>query len=129
MPIRITQDCVNCAACADVCPNGGIRQGKSVYVIDQDLCTECVGFFNQPRCAAVCPIDCCVPNPKVILTEEALFERAQAIHANTGKHPTLSAETSRYRLASATRQQESWWERLFGKKMPVPVPPVSSDNT
>lgn len=122
MPIRITQDCVNCAACVDVCPNGGITQGRSVYVINQDLCTECVGFFSYQRCVEVCPIDCCIRNPKIILTEEALFERAKAIHANSGKHPTLTAETSHFRVGSGSKTQEtsgSWWERLFGRKAPV----------
>ena len=132
MPIRITQDCVNCAACVDVCPNNGIRPGRSVYVIDQNSCTECVGFFNVQQCVAICPIDCCVRNPNINLTEEALFERAKAIHANSGKHPTLSAETSHYRTVSHSNPQEAsetWWERLFGKKLPVSSSPVPSDNT
>jgi ferredoxin len=30
------------------------------YYIVSDKCTECVGFYEEPQCAAVCPIDCCV---------------------------------------------------------------------
>ena len=147
MPIRITQDCINCAACIDVCPNGGIRRGQSAYIIDQDLCTECIGFFNQEQCVAICPIDCCIRNPRIVLTEEALFERAKAIHADTGKHPTLTAETSHFRVGPGSKRQGAagpnsdipsgsesrtasgrWWERLFRKKLTVSSSPVSSEN-
>ena len=30
------------------------------YYIVSDKCTECVGFHEEPQCAAVCPVDCCV---------------------------------------------------------------------
>jgi ferredoxin len=80
-----------------VCPNKGIRKGKSVYVIDRDACTECVGFFNTQRCVEVCPMDCCVFIPGMVLTEEALFERAKALHANSEQQPTLTALTSHFR--------------------------------
>jgi ferredoxin len=30
------------------------------YYIVSDKCTECVGFYEEPQCAAVCPVDCCV---------------------------------------------------------------------
>lgn len=33
-----------------------------VYYIVTDKCTECVGFHEEPQCAAVCPVDCCVPD-------------------------------------------------------------------
>ena len=32
------------------------------YYIVTDKCTECVGFHEEPQCAAVCPVDCCVPD-------------------------------------------------------------------
>jgi ferredoxin len=31
-----------------------------LYYIVSDKCTECVGFYEEPQCAAVCPVDCCV---------------------------------------------------------------------
>lgn len=31
-----------------------------LYYIVADKCTECVGFNDEPQCAAVCPVDCCV---------------------------------------------------------------------
>jgi ferredoxin len=27
-------------------------------VIDADLCVECVGHFDSPKCVEVCPVDC-----------------------------------------------------------------------
>ena len=31
-------------------------------------------------CAAVCPVDCCIPDPNIPETEEALLERARQLH-------------------------------------------------
>jgi len=109
MPFMIFDGCINCGACVPVCPNNGIRKGKAVYVIDQDSCTECVGFFSAQQCVKVCPMDCCVLNPDIVLAEEALFERAKAVHANSDKQPTLTANTSHFRRAAAGK----WWERLL----------------
>ena len=33
-----------------------------IYYIAPDKCTECMGFHEEPQCAAVCPVDCCVPD-------------------------------------------------------------------
>src|ERR1051326_5422089 len=35
-------------------------KSMDVYYIVTDKCTECVGFHDEPQCAAVCPVDCCV---------------------------------------------------------------------
>jgi ferredoxin len=69
-------DCIGCGVCEPACPNGGIRKepNESFYVIDADLCTECVGFFNIPQCAAVCPMDCCVLDPRNTLCEVEIEE-------------------------------------------------------
>ena len=32
------------------------------YYIVPEKCTECKGFHDEPQCAAVCPVDCCVPD-------------------------------------------------------------------
>ena len=39
-----------------------------------------MGFFDQEQCAAVCPVDCCVPNPDDVETEEQLIAKAGVIH-------------------------------------------------
>jgi ferredoxin len=28
------------------------------YIVGK--CTECKGFHDEPQCAAVCPVDCCI---------------------------------------------------------------------
>jgi ferredoxin len=50
------------------------------YYIVPEKCTECVGFFDQEQCAAVCPVDCCVPNPDDPESEEQLLAKARRIH-------------------------------------------------
>lgn len=38
-------------------------KSMDIYYIVSDKCTECVGFHDEPQCAAVCPVDCCVDDP------------------------------------------------------------------
>jgi hypothetical protein len=83
MATMITNDCINCGACEPECPNNAISQGETIFVIDPQLCTECVGFHDYEACAAVCPVDCCVTDPNNIETEEALIARARALHPET----------------------------------------------
>ncbi len=95
MSTMITEECINCGACEPECPNTAIYEGGSawenrgethpalaqeVYYIVPEKCTECVGFFDQEQCAAVCPVDCCVPNPADPETEEQLIAKARIIH-------------------------------------------------
>ena len=77
MATRITEDCINCGACEDECPNGAISMGEDTFVIDPALCTECVGFHGKEQCAEVCPVDCCVADPNNEETEDALLARAK----------------------------------------------------
>lgn len=51
------------------------------YYIVPDKCTECMGFHEEPQCAAVCPVDCCVPDPNHEETEEVLLARQAHLHA------------------------------------------------
>ncbi len=50
------------------------------YYIVPDKCTECVGFHEEPQCAAVCPVDCCVPDPENVDTTQELEARKEALH-------------------------------------------------
>ena len=63
MAYMITDDCTNCGACEAECPNEAITEGDEIFVIDPEKCTECVGHFDTPQCADVCPVDACVPDP------------------------------------------------------------------
>jgi ferredoxin len=99
MATKITNECINCGACEPECPNQAISQGPEIFVIDPQRCTECVGFHDEEACAAVCPVDCCVPDDKNIETEAALYDRALKLHP-TDKFPpltTLPASLSRFR--------------------------------
>ena len=103
MAIKITDDCINCGACEPECPNNAIYEGDDVwrfsdgttlqdttthnpleeyfYYIVTDKCTECIGFFDEPQCAAVCPVDCCLPDENNIETEEELLIKKKKLHA------------------------------------------------
>ena len=50
------------------------------YYIVPDKCTECTGFHEEPQCAAVCPVDCCVPDPDHVESKEALLEKKEKLH-------------------------------------------------
>lgn len=81
MALMITQDCTNCDACRDECPNEAIHEGDTAYVIDPDRCTECVGAHDEPQCALVCPVEACVPDPNHRETREELQAKYEQLHA------------------------------------------------
>lgn len=56
MAFVISDDCVNCGACAGVCPVNAIEEGDGKMVIDANTCIEC------GSCAATCPVG--APNPQ-----------------------------------------------------------------
>lgn len=98
MAIYITTDCINCGACEPECPNTAIYEGgvnwtlagvtygendeapsgarnfwsADFFYIVPDKCTECIGYHDDPQCAAVCPVDCCLPDPNVVESKEEL---------------------------------------------------------
>lgn len=80
MAIIITDECIACGACEPECPNQAISEGE-IYIIDPDLCTECVGAFDEPQCAAVCPVDCCVPDPDREESQGDLQAKYEKIHS------------------------------------------------
>jgi ferredoxin len=80
MTTYITSDCINCGACEPECPNEAISEGDEIYVIDPELCTECVGFYDHEACQAVCPVECCLPDPNHREEEGGLLERALKLH-------------------------------------------------
>ncbi len=51
------------------------------YFIVPDKCTECKGFHEEPQCAAVCPVDCCLPDPEREESEEELLARQKRLHS------------------------------------------------
>jgi ferredoxin len=51
------------------------------YYIVSGKCTECTGFHEEPQCAAVCPVDCCVPDPHHVETKPELTAKKAYLHA------------------------------------------------
>lgn len=72
MSLLINDECINCDVCEPECPNSAITQGDEIYEIDPNLCTECVGHFDEPTCIEVCPVDCILVDPDNVESKEAL---------------------------------------------------------
>lgn len=51
------------------------------YYIVSGKCTECTGFHEEPQCAAVCPVDCCVPDPDHVESKQELTAKKAYLHA------------------------------------------------
>ncbi|MGE5242304.1 MAG: YfhL family 4Fe-4S dicluster ferredoxin [Bacteroidota bacterium] len=83
MALMITDECINCDVCEPECPNGAISQGEEIYVIDPNLCTECVGHFETSQCKEVCPVDCIVVDPEHQESKEALQQKYEALIRKT----------------------------------------------
>ena len=103
MAIRITDDCINCEACEPECPNNAIyapeeswkfSDGTTMkdnqvrepledefFYIVTDKCTECKGFNEEPACAAVCPVDCCILDEDNVESEDSLILKKERLHA------------------------------------------------
>ena len=115
MATVITSECINCGACEPECPNTAIYQGgvewtapdgakhaaltNEIFYIVPEKCTECVGFFDHEACAAVCPVDCCIPDPNNTETEAQLYGRLATVHPDKS-FPALAelpANLSRFR--------------------------------
>lgn len=47
----ITDECINCGACAPVCPVEAISEQGDKYEIDMETCTDC------GACDEICPVD------------------------------------------------------------------------
>ncbi len=82
MALLITDECINCDVCEPACPNDAISEGDDIYVIDPDLCTECIGHFDEPQCVVICPVDCIPKDPDHVENESDLMSKYKRI---TGK--------------------------------------------
>ena len=80
MAYKITDECITCGACEQECENGAISEGDIIYVIDPDKCTECVGNYETPRCAEICPMEAPVPDPDHEETQEQLMDKWHKLH-------------------------------------------------
>ena len=75
MALMITDECINCDVCEPECPNNAISQGEEIYQIDPNLCTQCVGHYDEPQCQQVCPVDCIPLDPGHEETHDQLYQK------------------------------------------------------
>jgi len=54
--IVITDDCIECGSCVEVCPEDAISEGEGKFVIDQEKCIECASCLDE------CPTEAIVEN-------------------------------------------------------------------
>ena len=81
MALLITDECINCDVCEPACPNEAISEGDDIYVIDPDLCTECVGHFDEPQCVVVCPVECIDPDPEFAESHDQLLAKLMRLQS------------------------------------------------
>lgn len=79
MSLLITDECINCDVCEPECPNSAITQGDEIYEIDPNLCTECVGHYDEPQCIEVCPVDCILVDPEHEESREELQQKYEIL--------------------------------------------------
>ena len=53
---------------------------EDTYYITPNKCTECQGFHEEPQCALVCPVDCCVKDEQYEETVEELMAKKEKLH-------------------------------------------------
>ena len=122
MSLIITDDCINCDVCEPECPNAAISQGEEIYVIDPNLCTQCVGHYDEPQCQQVCPVDCIPLDEAHPETEEQLMAKYRS-HYRQGLNSSASVRTpSRASLAptgygvSQIVSFKTLWERACSRR-------------
>lgn len=72
MALYITEQCINCDVCVPTCPNDAIYPGENYFVIDPIKCTECVGHHEKSQCVEICPVNCILPDPHNIESQQQL---------------------------------------------------------
>jgi ferredoxin len=91
MVMRIDPDqCIDCAACVEPCPNQAIFRGgepwifrgaqppprSDTFYIVAELCTECMSYYDTPQCVTACPVDCIARDPASGESKEDLERKA-----------------------------------------------------
>ena len=66
MSVIIDDTCITCDACLQQCPVNAIvddtqsPMGNKRYYVEPEKCIECVGVYDDPQCAAICPSIGCI---------------------------------------------------------------------
>lgn len=88
MSLRINERyCVACGLCLTHCKNGAIKENNEtqLYRIDPDRCTECVGWYAEPRCYSACFLSAPEADPTHKESHEELLAKWKKLHP--GKVP------------------------------------------
>jgi ferredoxin len=78
--VIITRQCITCGACEWECPNEAIAPGSVRPVVDENVCTECYGFFGESQCIVVCPASAIRVHPEPIEVISQRFTRLHPLH-------------------------------------------------
>lgn len=64
MAVMITNECINCEACASECPVAAILEESNErnpfddrFYVKPEACVECIGHADDPRCVEACPTE------------------------------------------------------------------------
>ena len=80
MAFMITDECINCGGCMEICENRAIYETEEKSEIDPSRCTECVGISQRQMCADVCSVNAPRPDPNYRETREELLEKWRKLH-------------------------------------------------
>jgi MinD superfamily P-loop ATPase len=62
MTYKIPSDCSACDSCRPHCPTNAIQVHNGQFWIDSALCNNCEGYYENPQCVNICPIDAPIPS-------------------------------------------------------------------
>ncbi|WP_104761654.1 YfhL family 4Fe-4S dicluster ferredoxin [Helicobacter cetorum] len=79
MSLLVSDECIACDACREECPSEAIEEGDPLYNIDPDRCTECYGYYDEPSCVSVCPVDAIQPDPNNTESVEELKYKYESL--------------------------------------------------
>jgi ferredoxin len=96
MSVIIDDSCITCDACLQQCPVNAIVDdqnnptGKKQYYVQPEKCVECVGIYDDPQCAAICPSIGCITWDMPFTKEfDEHFRNAEMYKLGVNKEGTL----------------------------------------
>jgi ferredoxin len=111
MAVKISESCITCNACVEVCPVGAIADdehnplGKKNYYVYPEKCVECVDIYDDPQCAAICPSIGCI-------TWDMPFTKEYTLHY-------LNHEEYRLSEKNGEIKSPEFWEKKYRKDIPL----------
>ncbi len=55
--------------------------GELISEIHPNLCTECVGHYDEPQCQLFCPVDCIPQDPQHAESQDDLMDKYKRLTA------------------------------------------------